>query len=221
MDDRQRRENERNIRVKDFLSTNLHDFAQNAVAQEKITFLAEKVSSTQLEHQKQISGDDELRHELSIVRDAHDELLGAMRDVRDFAQSMAEENPSLENRFRLPRHGGRLALISSARAFASDAEDYKRMFIDYGMDADFIIDLRTKADALEEALAEADASLDDRIGETDTIEQEISQANKMVEILDPIVRRAYRDNPTKLAAWVYASHVERYAPKPRLAKLVK
>jgi uncharacterized coiled-coil DUF342 family protein len=220
MDDRQRRENDRNIRSNDFLTANLADFAANQVAQAKISRLAEKVTKTQQEHQNQIAGEGDIRQDYSIVRDAYDELLDEMRDVRDFANSMAVENPGLENKFRLPRQGGKRGLINAARVFADDALEYKQAFIDYGMEASFIDDLRAKADALEEALAEADASIGDRAGATDTLEQEIKEANKIIEVLDPLVRRIYRTNPAKLTAWIYASHVERHTPKPRPAKPV-
>jgi len=36
-----------------------------------------------------------------------------------------------------------------------------------------------------------------------------------LEQIGPIVRRVYRNDPAKLAAWNFASHVERHAPVPR------
>lgn len=215
MDDRQRRENERNIRSNDFLTANLADFAQNEVAKAKIAYLTEKVNTTQTQYQKQISSGSDLRQDYSLLKDAYDELLDAMRDIKDFANAMADETPGLEDKFRLPRGGGKRGLVAAARVFADDALAYKQTFMDYGMDANFITRLRTTADALEEALAAADASAGDRVGATGTLEQEIKEASRMVEILDPIVRRTYRTNPAKLATWISASHVERRTPKPK------
>jgi hypothetical protein len=220
MDDRQHRENERNIRSKDFLTDNLVDFEGNEVAKTKIGVLREKVNSTQQEYQKQITAATDRRQDISISSDAADELLDAMRDLRNFANSIAHDNPGVENKFRLPRNGGKRGLVTTARVFADDALDYKQAFIDYGLDADFITDLQAKADALEEALAEADASAADQVGATDALELKITEANNLIQILDPIVRRTYRTNPTKLAAWIYASHVERHTPKPRSSKPV-
>lgn len=216
MDDRQRREYERNKRSNDFLSANLADFAHNKVAQAKIDYLTEKLSKIQAEYQIQSVNISPLRDDKSIVRDAHDDLLDAMRDVREFANSMAEENPTIENKFRLPRKGGKRALSNAARGFANDALEYKQAFVDNGMDADFITDLREKADALDEALAEADASVSDRQGIIDALDLEIKEASKTIEILDPIVQRTYRGNPSKLSAWIAASHVERHSSKPAI-----
>ena len=53
---------------------------------------------------------------------------------------------------------------------------------------------------------------------TSTLEQDIDAASDTVESIAPIVKRVYRSNPTKLAAWLYASHVERHTPKPRVSK---
>ena len=36
-----------------------------------------------------------------------------------------------------------------------------------------------------------------------------------VAILDTVVRNTFRDNPTALAAWVTASHIERPAKKAK------
>ncbi|MGI8787452.1 MAG: hypothetical protein ACR2HG_06815 [Pyrinomonadaceae bacterium] len=124
----------------------------------------------------------------------------------------------VEKKFRLPRSGGKGAVVAAAYVFADDAETYQQTFLDYGMDATFIADLRAKADAAKQALAAAETSTGNRVGATDTLEQEVSDANKIVESLDPIVRRVYRANPTKLAAWIYASHIERHTPKPREPK---
>lgn len=215
MDDRQLRQTERNIRVNDFLALNLDDFSSNAVATAKITALSGQVAKIQREHQNQLSGSTNIRQNYTLAGDAYDVLIDAMRDIRDFAKSMAQEVPGLETKFRLPRTGRKLGLIAAARVFAEDAEAIKQQFIDYGMDEDFIEDLTAKANTLEQSLSEAKSSVGNRVGATDSLEQEISQTNKLVQSLDPIVRRTYRNNLTKLSAWYYASHVERRIPVPR------
>lgn len=215
MDDRQLRETERNIRVNDFLVNHIVDFSGNTVAMAKISTLSAQITKIQNEHQNQLSGSGNIKQNYSLVGDANDVLIDAMRDIRDFANSMAQEVPGLETKFRVPRTGGKIGLIAAARVFADDADLLKQKFMDYGMDESFIDDLRDKADALEQSLSEAKSAIGNRVGATDSLEQEITQTNKLVVSLDPIVRRIYRNDPTNLSAWNYASRVERRTPKPR------
>ncbi len=215
MDSRQRRENERNVRAGVFLDENAADFAGNAVAAAKIAELRHRVGKSEQEFQKQLAGDGAIRQDYNIYRDKYDAMVGEMRDIRDFATAMADDITGLEKKFRLPRTGGKSAMIAAAYVFADEAAEYEQQFLEYGMDAGFIADLRTKADAAKESVSTAETSTGERIGATDNLEEEISKANKIVETIDPIVRRLYRTNSTKLAAWDYASHVERHTPKPR------
>ena len=221
MDSRQRRENERNVRASVFLTDNAIDFAGNAVATAKITDLRQKVAKTEQEFQKQLAGNSTVRQDYSIYKDNYDALLDEMRGIRDFADSMANDIPGLEKKFRIPKVGGKTAVIAAAYVCADDAEEYKQQFLDYGMDAGFITDLRAKADAARQSFSAAQTSTGERVGATDTLEIEIRDANRVVESIDPIVRRVYRADPTKLAAWIYASHVERHTPVPRVPNVKK
>ncbi len=218
MDSRQRRENDRNVRSSNFLTENAADFASNAVATAKIAALQNKVAQTETELQKQIAGDGSVRQDYSVYKDNYDRMLDEMRGIRDFADSMAQDIPGLEKKFRIPKTGGKTAVIAAAYVFADEAEIYRQQFLDYGMDADFITDLRAGADAARQSAAAAKATTGSRVGATDTLEIEIRDANKIVETIDPIVRRTYRADPTKLAAWTFASHLERHTPIPRAAK---
>lgn len=221
MDGRQQRETDRNNRAGVFLSENAADFAGNAVATAKIAALAAANGRVEAVYQKQLAGDGAVRQGYDVYRDVFDRLLDELRSVRDFAGSMGREIPGLEKKFRLPRGGGRSGIIAAAGAFASDAAEYKQKFIDYGMDADFIEQLRDAAAAAQTALDGAQGAVGTRVGATDTLEADVDAASDIVESIDPIVRRVYRSNPTKLAAWTFASHVERHTPVARLPKTGK
>ena len=218
MNGKQRRETDRNIRANDFLTENAADFSGNAVARAKIAALAAKNAKVALEIQNQMSGETNVRHDYAAVDDAFETLLDEMRDIRDFADSMAKEDAGLSKKFRVPLNGGKRNLIAAARVNADDAAQYKQMFIDYGLDATFIEDLRAKADAAEQALNAAGASTGDKVGATDTLAQDVKETSSIVESIDPIVRRVFRNNPTKLAAWTFASHIERHTPQPSADK---
>ncbi len=215
MDNRQQRENERNVRSSVFLSENAADFAGNAVATAKIAALTAQNAKVETVAQAQMATGGAVRQDYDVYRDAYDALLDEMRSIRDFAASMGREIPGLEQKFRLPRSGGKGALVTAANVFAADADEYKQTFLDYGMDAEFVEHLREKASAVQAALDAAEATTGARVGATDTLEIEVDRASDLVESIDPIVRRLYRSLPTKLAAWNFASHLERHTPKKK------
>lgn len=215
MNDRQKRESERNIRANDFLQENKADFAANQIATTKIAGLAQRVAKTQTEYQNQIAGDGSIRQDYTEVDDAYQAMRDEMEDVRNFARLMAESEPGIENKFRIPAGNVKLRDLAAARVFADEAAKIEQKFVGLGLDEDFIEQLRDKADALEESLADVEASTGERVGATDSLAVEIKETNKIIDFLDPIVRRIYRPNPAKLSAWDYASHIERHTPKPR------
>lgn len=215
MNERQKRENERNIRSNDFLQENKADFAANKIAAMKIPELKRRVAKTQEIFQKQIAGGGELRQNYTLIEDCYDDLKDEMRDVRGFARSIAQHNPGFEDKFRIPSGNIKRKMIAAARVFAEAAEEVKETFLDCGMDDDFIQTLHTKADALEQALNQSEATIGDNPGATDQLGTEISEANQIVEFINPIVRRLYRNHPDKLTGWIYASKIERHTPKAR------
>lgn len=218
MNAKQRRETDRNIRAEAFLNENAADFAGNAVATAKIAQLTAQNAKVEQEFQNQMSGNVNVRQDYNDADSAFETLLDEMREVRGFADSMAKEIPGLDKKFRIPAGNNKRAVIAAARVNANDAEQYKQMFIDYGLPATFIADLRAKADAAEQALNTAESSTGTRVGATDMLAQDVKTANSIVESIDPTVNRVYRDNPTMLAAWTFASHVERHTPQSSAAK---
>lgn len=209
------RENERNIRSKDFLVGNQTDFAGNAFLTAKIPLLQAKIAETGDAQELQISSGGAARQNYEIAEEINDELKVLMRDVADLAVTIGEEIEGIEEKFRLTRSGGKRARIARARAFASDAAPHKADFIARGMETDFIELLNGKADALEQALSSAVAKTAQRVGSTEARMQAHKVSNKIITQVDPIIRKFYRDNPAKLAEWDFANHVQRDdKPKP-------
>jgi hypothetical protein len=209
------RENERNIRSRDLLQANQADFAANAFATAQIALLQAKIAETGDARELQISSGGAVRQNYEIAEEANDALREIMRDVADLAVTMADEIEGIEEKFRIPRSGGKRGRIARARVFATDAAAHKSTFIERGMEANFIALLNTRADALEQALSAAVADTARRVGSTATRLIAHKDSNKSITRLDPIVRKLYRNNPAKLAAWDFASHVQRDdKPKP-------
>lgn len=217
MPSRLTREAERNIRSNDFLQENKTDFTGNRFATAQINALAAKVAEMGDFHEQQISSDGGARQNYEIAEEANTDLQMAMRDIADFAATMADEIEGVEKKFRITRSGGKRGRLVLARAFAADAAPYEDVFIGRGLEPDFIADLNAKADRLEQALAAAVSDTAARIGSTESKLHTHKESNKVIALLAPVVRKLYRNNPKKLAAWDFASHIQRdEKPKPVL-----
>lgn len=217
MSSRIKREAERNIRSNDFLQEGKADFSANAFATGQITLLDTKITESEGAQEDKISSHGAARQNYARAAQANHELIDAMDELVDFVVPLGDEIEGIEEKFRKTRSGGKRARITRARAFAAEAEPIKDILIGRGLDEDFIENLRAKADALENALSGAVSETEKRIGATDTALIAHRAANKIVSTLDPIVRKVYKNNPAKLAAWKFASRVQRDAeskPKP-------
>ncbi len=126
-----------------------------------------------------------MKQDYEVYKDAYDAMIDEMRDIRDFSNSIGQEIPGLEKKFRLPKSGGKGAVIAAAYVFADDAEQYQETFFEYGMEKGFIAALRAKADAARQAAAATEASTGKRIGATDTLEQEIKDCEQNNRISRP------------------------------------
>lgn len=215
MPSRFNRETERNIRSNDFLQENKADFGANAFATAKIDELKAEIDLSGDMREEQISSDGGARQNYEIAEAANDALEQVMRDISDFAVTMGDEIEGIEEKFRIVRTGGKRVRLARARAFAADAVEHRALFVGRGLESNFIDDLNAKADALEQALANAVSKTADRVGAVDTKLQSHKKQKKIIEQLDPIVRKLYRNNPAKLAAWKFASKIQRDDdPKP-------
>jgi hypothetical protein len=146
-----------------------------------------------------------------------DEARGNLRDdleaISRTARSIAEGMPGLDDKFRLPRGAANdQELVAAARAFATDALPMKATFIEYGMPADFLDDLNDDIEAFDAAVSAQEAGRRERVTATAAIDEVIERGMQMARRLDAIVYNVFRDQPSKLAAWKSARHVER-APK--------
>lgn len=215
MNGRQMRETERNMRADEFLTARAGDFTGIAVAGAMIAELNTWVAKVQTTYQKQLAEDENVRQDYDEVRDAFQELYDEVREVAGYAVSISRRETGFEELFPSPSGKGRRKLIAQARVSADNGETHLEKFTSRGMEEDFPQSLRQKADALEAALNAASSSTGKRVGATDTLSQDVDAASDIVEEIDPIVRKVYKDDPENLAAWKFAGKVERHTPVPR------
>lgn len=208
---RTKRENERNIRSNDFLQENVTDFADNIYMKAQIPLLNAEVKAAQAARETQISKAGGARYNYALAADAEDDLDEIIEEIAGFAGSLTDDFPELDEKFRRPRGSSRRRKIAAARAFAADGDTYIEAFKGRGMEANFPTILRTRADALEQALSTAVMETAGRVGATGNFPVHVRNASKIIKAVDPVVRKIYKNNPAKLAAWNFASRVQRDA----------
>ncbi len=206
------------MRVEVLLTANAADFTGSKVATAKIAELTATNAAATQERQNQIGGAGDVRQDYKVYADAFDAMIADMETVRDFAIPISRKIAGLEDKFRIPRTGGKSAKVAAAYVFVADGETIKQSFIDSGLDKNFFADLKAKADAAQQGLNEAQTSTGKKVGATSALETNVKTSSQTVEELRPLVNYIYRDNPAKLAEWNHAAKVESHTPTPKAKK---
>ena len=129
--------------------------------------------------------------------------------VADTAQSAAHERPNIAGIFDLTgKDRSDLTLVATARAFADAAAPLVGLFVEYGLSATFVNDLRAGADSLQTYISLQEEGTGAGFNTTSSAEECYQHLADFIQRLDPIVRNKYRDNPVKLNAWERARRLE-------------
>jgi hypothetical protein len=138
------------------------------------------------------------------------ELVRRLDAIYQTVRVLALSNrPDLEDKFRSPRDINDQALLTLARTYGTDAFPLKADLIKRGLGADFIADLDAAALAFDSALNKRTQVRDLSIAATAEINRLLSHGLRLVRELGVVVRNTYADDPSKLALWDSASHVEK------------
>jgi hypothetical protein len=137
------------------------------------------------------------------------DLLAISRTARGLETDIAD----LEGKFRMPRRLNDQLLLNNARTFCEAARPLEAEFVKFEMPADFIKNMAKNIELFEKALNDQNEGTEERVMAAAAIEDAIDQGVEIVKKLNIIVRNKFEDDPSTLAGWVRARHVER-APRP-------
>jgi hypothetical protein len=103
---------------------------------------------------------------------------------------------------KLPRaRSNSTQLVSDARAMAAQVEPYAQLLVDGGLQADFLIQLRGGADALEAVVKSKETQLSKRVGATSGISTEVQEMRAQLNVLDSLVKAKLPATDPRLAEW--------------------
>jgi hypothetical protein len=115
----------------------------------------------------------------------------------------------MKGMFLLPRTDHTdLTLIATARSIADRAVPFVGIFVEYTLPSTFITELRSKADQLESYISLQNEGVGSRVNANASAEEHLRGLNEALERLNVIFHNKYRDNPSVLAEWESAYHLE-------------
>jgi len=136
-------------------------------------------------------------------------LRAALVPIARTARVLALDTPGLEGKFHLPASCNDHDLATTARTFAADAATLSRHFVEHGLSAAFVADLRGKLEAFERATRDHVAATETGVVARAGIESAMEAALTALQRLDAVVPNRLRDNPTLHAAWTSARRMTR------------
>ncbi len=198
-----------------FMNENQADFPAASPGDKSKLILSNIITKIQQFNAGQISGFDNKSQAFAVKEDARDHLSEELSMINLAAKALADEINGIENKFRLSRKTNDQALLATARSFHADANQYNAKFVEYGLSEKFLLDLEDAINAFETASANADIAKTSHAEATggliDLFKQGMAETRKQ----EAIVKIKYRDNPSKLASFAVASHLERTLKKKK------
>jgi hypothetical protein len=195
------------IRVRGFATTHASDFPAESFGNQLVATVNAAISELESHAIVQTSGTARESTASKALAKAH--LIEDLEIINRTAKAIALDIPGLEDKFRLPHRVGEAALLNTARAFLADARPLKADFIKYALPENFLEDLQSDIEALEQAIAHRNSKASTQITTTASIDEALAKGLKAVQQLQAVVKNKYRNAPVTLAEWTSASHVER------------
>jgi hypothetical protein len=209
MKDTERRRYETFLRVREFVTSRATQFPTTTLAGELLTRLNSEISNMETHTTAQSSSRASTLQSSTSKAAARDELRRDLDAISRTARAMALSAPGLEDKFRAPRSISDQDLISTARAFATDALPLKTEFIRRGLPEDFLDDLNSDIEEFEQAINQKIQKRESQVAATAAIDNALERGLNIVRELDAIMRNQFANDPASLAAWLSASHTER------------
>lgn len=215
MNDLHRRYTDTLEHIHNFGSENAAKIAANAIAAANFALIAAFIVAIQATGAQGAAALNTKFNKTAMRKTAREHLYDLLLEISEAAATLALSDENFANKFRMPRtKRNDQTYLETARAFIIEATPLKQAFLDYAMDKDFLLNLQTAIDNLEQITNEQDEASRDSIDANAELSDKFNKALVARRVLLTIVPKLFRDEPGKLADWASASHVEKAAKKP-------
>lgn len=212
MSAKMRKHAERGQRVDLFMDGSAEDFPANSKGGALAASLKEELAKLLDIAVARSVGTSKRQQGTAGRRGSRESLRELVEAVADTSKSAARERPDIKGLFDLAgKDRSDQTLVATARAFADAAAPLAGLFVEYGLPATLVNDLRAGADSLEQNISLQTEAASARVNTTASAEESFQLLADLIDRLDPIVRNKYRDNPVKLSAWERARRLESVA----------
>ena len=127
------------VRVREFGVSHQDRFPESSVGGQAFAAVAAAVTELSQQAVSRLMAQKEGQSSQAQAKIALEEQLDAIQRT---AQVLAVDNPALLERFERRRRQGNQALLTTARAFASNAEPFTALFVAHGLPDAFLADLK-------------------------------------------------------------------------------
>jgi hypothetical protein len=194
-------------RVQDFLRAHAPPESPGYLAQKK---RFDDIVATLTDHSSgQVEGRRMRRAEVTRQR----LLRKALREhhlapIAQIARAELADAPGIDKALRMPPFNlNPLRLLAEAGAMRSAAAPYEAQFVEAGRPADFLAQLDAAMEAVRQSVLGKDRNLGLQVGSRAGLRKEIQRGRRSVDVLDTIVKAAFRDAPNVLAEWRSAKRI--------------
>lgn len=207
MQSRQKQVIEMIQRVQDFLGANPPPPSTGYTLQKKNL---DDVVATLTEHSTdQVSGRKlsraETQRQKALRRKLRVEHIGPIAQI---ARASLADVPGIENALRLPPDNlSTMKLVAEANSMRETAAKFEPLFVESGRPEDFLKQLDAAIEELRQSVLGRARNVGQHVGAKAGIAKEIKRGRKTVELLDTVVRAAFRQSPDVLAKWRIARRI--------------
>ena len=221
MHERERRQFEMLVRVRDFGDRYGHLFPASSVAQRNFTAVARAIKELESQDIEHMAASASARAHRKIM--AGEALRARLEAIDQTARVLAAEIPGLDQQFELSNPPTDQALLTTGRKFARDAEALSNQFVAHGMPVAFVTELDGLVASFERALRDRGVGREARRAARASTKAALSSGNAAVRGLNAIVINHFPDDAVVTTVWegarriVYPERTKRTEPAPIFA----
>lgn len=215
MNDRQRNQTHRLLRVKAFCADHAPDFTNAPAKPGDAKFNGAKTALDALipliTGRQAVQASGGFGQASTDQKGERQELVELLRTVVRTASAIATDlnNPGIMDRFRMPASNNDVVLANAGDAFADAITELNLAsgFTDHGYEGDVVADLRAEAQDVRDAEGAQGDALYTQVGATASLPGLLAQGRDHVKCLDAVIKNRFRNNAEVLGQWKTASHV--------------
>jgi len=196
------------VRVKEFGASHPDLFPADSLGARtlaEIGGIVDRLRASVMSESSGLSAARQVAHSKTAARQA---LRGALEGIARTARGIAVDTPGIAGGFVVPDGKNDLELTAAAARFAYNAAPLAASFMAHGLPASFMADLREALASFERATKGRATARQSHVGARAGIKAEIVAAFAILPRLDAIVENGLAGDPSLLAAWRSARHVE-------------